>query len=96
MALPFSVPFLGDSLNVLPFVMTALNIPATLLQAPQPQNTTLKARHKRRAWIMAAIFLVLFYTFPAAMVLYWTVNNLVALGIVLSRNQIAARDALPG
>jgi membrane protein insertase Oxa1/YidC/SpoIIIJ len=28
---------------------------------------------------MALAFLVLFYTFPAGMVLYWTTNNLISV-----------------
>jgi len=35
---------------------------------------------------------VLFYTFPAAMVLYWTTNNLLhLLGSLLGRSRGAAR-----
>jgi membrane protein insertase Oxa1/YidC/SpoIIIJ len=38
---------------------------------------------------MAGAFFLLFYTFPAGMVLYWTTNNVLALAKLIPR---AVRD----
>jgi hypothetical protein len=35
--------------------------------------------HLKRLFLLAVVFLLLFYTFPAGMVLYWTTNNAVAV-----------------
>ena len=89
-ALPFTIPFLGSSLNLLPFIMIALSVPASMLHDSGESDPLLRARHTRRLWMMSAAFFLLFYTFPAAMVLYWVVNNAVALAKVLLRRTKAA------
>lgn len=76
MSLPFAVPMLGESLNLLPILMTVVTIIATLIfqdsHAPEIELT----RQKRNLYLMSFAFLVLFYPFPAVMVLYWTLSNL--------------------
>jgi YidC/Oxa1 family membrane protein insertase len=90
MELPFSMPFLGGSLNLLPFIMTALNVAAALLLGANMDSAELRKRHYRRSWAMAIIFLLLFYTFPAAMVLYWAVINLFSL-VIAGRHFMSRR-----
>lgn len=78
-ALPFSLPFLGDQLNLLPFVMTGLSVWASWLhQAPVTADAP-NSPHLYRLFLLALVFLLLFYTFPAGMVLYWTTNNLISV-----------------
>jgi YidC/Oxa1 family membrane protein insertase len=77
--LPFSLPFFGSELNLLPFLMTVLSIGASWLQKPLDQNQQLRARQLRNMLLMAVVFFVLFYTFPAGMVLYWTTNNVISV-----------------
>ncbi|HCX24208.1 MAG TPA: protein translocase component YidC, partial [Cytophagales bacterium] len=36
---------------------------------------TLLRQQKRKLYLMAFAFFILFYTFPAGMVLYWTTSN---------------------
>ncbi|CAK0766109.1 conserved membrane hypothetical protein [Gammaproteobacteria bacterium] len=62
------------TINVLPFVMTAINVLATWVYSDK-----LEHREKVQLWIMALLFLVLLYTSPAGMVLYWTMNNIFSL-----------------
>ncbi len=88
LALPFVLPFFGGHLNLLPFLMTAINL---LAAARQSRVAAVDAHdhRQRQRWLygMALLFLVLFYTFPAGMVLYWTSTNLFYLlgEIVLQR-----------
>ncbi len=77
--LPFHVPLLGDGFNVLPFVMTAVTLLAIPIHRGGPRDPELRRRQRRGLYAMAAGFFLLFYTFPAGMVLYWTANNLSAL-----------------
>lgn len=73
--LSFEIPFLGASINLLPFAMVALSIPASMLRSRGEEDSRLRARHSRNLVLMSLAFFLLFYTFPAGMVLYWVVNN---------------------
>jgi membrane protein insertase Oxa1/YidC/SpoIIIJ len=42
-------------------------------------DATQRHKHSRNLVLMSLGFLVLFYTFPAGMVLYWTTNNLISV-----------------
>jgi YidC/Oxa1 family membrane protein insertase len=77
--LPFVIPFLGSDVNLLPFVMTGLSFFASLLHKPLVLNAESRHRQVRNMILLAALFFVLFYTFPAGMVLYWTTNNLISV-----------------
>lgn len=61
-------------LNVLPVLMTALNVLAVHLYSRQ-----LPEREKHQSYVIALIFLVLLYKSPAGLVLYWTINNLISV-----------------
>lgn len=78
-ALPFSIPFFGDQLNLLPFIMTALSVWASVLHRHEAMTAAQFRAHQRNLTLMALAFLALFYTFPAGMVLYWTANNAVSV-----------------
>ncbi len=79
MQLPFSLPFFGGELNLLPFIMTGFSFIASKLHAPPALDATQQRKHKRNLVLMSLGFLILFYTFPAGMVLYWTTNNLISV-----------------
>jgi YidC/Oxa1 family membrane protein insertase len=76
--LPFTIPFFGGQLNLLPFLMTALSVLASALHHHEAMDTVQRRRQRRNLTLMALGFLALFYTFPAGMVLYWTTNNLIS------------------
>lgn len=59
-------------LNLLPLVMTALNVAAAFLRSAE-------RRQRIQACLLAAVFLVLLYGSPAGLLVYWTTNNAVAL-----------------
>jgi len=64
----------GISINILPFLMTLVNILASLVY-----TKGYKAKERIPLFTMAAVFMVLLYQSPAGLVLYWTVNNLFSL-----------------
>ena len=74
--LPLVLPFFGGWLNLLPFLMTALSSLAALLQQDSTLTGALQKQQSTRLYVLSAAFFVLFYTFPAGMVLYWTSSNL--------------------
>lgn len=61
-------------INIMPFVMTAINLASAYIFAKG-----LSVKDQAQSYIIAAIFLVLLYTMPVGLVLYWTVNNIFSL-----------------
>lgn len=64
----------GISINVLPILMTAVNLVSSSVYS---KNTT--ARDKIQLYGLALIFLVLLYRSPAGLVFYWLLNNIFSL-----------------
>jgi len=78
-ALPFSLPFFGSQLNLLPFIMTGFSFIASKLHHHPAMSASQQRKQSRNLVMMSLGFLILFYTFPAGMVLYWTTNNLISV-----------------
>lgn len=98
MALPFAIPGLGGSLNLLPVLMALLTVTAARLQEDPSLAPELRGGQRLRLYGMALLFFVLLYTFPAGMVLYWTTNNLLHVLKILAGRLITGRrggDARP-
>jgi len=64
----------GTSINVLPIIMTAVNIVSSAIFV---QGYTLKT--KIQLYAMALFFFVFLYSSPAGLVFYWTLNNVFSL-----------------
>jgi YidC/Oxa1 family membrane protein insertase len=77
--LPFTLPFFGNELNALPFLMTGLSVVASSLHNSLTLDEGLRKKQVRNMLLLAVVFFVMFYTFPAGMVLYWTTNNLISV-----------------
>lgn len=69
-------------INVLPLVMTAVNVATVVSYVQEPGK-------RWQALGLAALFLALLYASPSGLVLYWTANNLFSF----ARNMIARRVA---
>ena len=68
------VSFGNISINILPVMMTVINIAASAVY-----TKGLELKDKLTLYITALIFLVLLYNSPSGMVFYWTLNNLFSL-----------------
>jgi len=65
----------GNTISILPFIMTAITFYSTVIfKNPHAPKAEVK-RQKRNLYLMAATFFILFYPFPAVMVLYWALAN---------------------
>ena len=74
--LPFSLPFLGNTINLLPILM----IGAMILQQKLSQVSTSGAQteqQKMMTTIMPVVFGFIFYSLPSGLVLYWLTNTLI-------------------
>lgn len=60
--------------NLMPFVMTAINLASAYVYA-----SSLSKKDKIQVYVIAGIFLVVLYSMPVALVLYWTMNNVFSL-----------------
>ena len=95
LCLPFKLPLLGESLNLLPLLMVALWI---LQQKLTPKNTTDPQQvqmQKMMTW-MPVIFGFMFYGMPSGLVLYFVVSS--SLGIIESKmikKALAKKDGTP-
>jgi len=78
-SLPFALPWLGEGLNLLPVLMTCVSVLATVVFTNNYDSNKDISNQKRNLYLMAAAFLILFYPFPASMVLYWMTSNAVHL-----------------
>ncbi|UTC97852.1 preprotein translocase YidC [Treponema denticola] len=73
---------LVSGVNVLPFVMTIINIAYSVYYTKSKSWNA-----NKELYIMAGIFLVLLYNSPSALLLYWTMNNVFSFikGIILRK-----------
>lgn len=70
-----NIPLLGESINLLPFLMTLLTISGAYFHQNKIISSKQLNKQKLNLYFMALGFLILFYPFPSAMVLYWTFAN---------------------
>lgn len=64
----------GFTFNILPVLMTAINIVSSIIYTKEQSTST-----KVQSYGLAALFLILLYNSPSCLVLYWTTNNLFSL-----------------
>lgn len=63
-----------DPYFILPLLMTATSMVQTLLNPTPPDPM-----QARMMWIMPLVFSVMFFFFPAGLVLYWLTNNILSI-----------------
>lgn len=79
--LPFKIPLLGQALNIMPFLMAGVTIFATLRNKNATATPREMVKQKRNLYLMAGLFFFIFYPFPSGMVFYWTLYNLLQIGV---------------
>ncbi|MFH1768132.1 MAG: membrane protein insertase YidC [Candidatus Omnitrophota bacterium] len=87
-ALPFSLPYFGNFINILPLIILAINYfkqKITTQTGNQQQQSTQK--------IFVLLIGIIFYHFPSCLVLYWLVQNSLTFlyQYKISRPSIAVR-----
>jgi YidC/Oxa1 family membrane protein insertase len=73
LSIPFSLPLLGNSVNVLPVLMSV----AMFIQqkVSQPGGHAQTEQQKQMAVFMPVLFGIIFYNLPSGLVLYWLTNT---------------------
>ncbi|MFO0792650.1 MAG: membrane protein insertase YidC [Candidatus Brocadiaceae bacterium] len=88
LSFPFHIPFIGNTLNVLPLIMTAASFgqmkttPKTPAVDPQAQ-----AQQKMMSF-MPVIFAFILYHMPSGLTVYWTTSTLLSIieGILIRKS----------
>ncbi|MFQ5714036.1 MAG: membrane protein insertase YidC [Candidatus Scalinduaceae bacterium] len=79
--LPFSLPFLGDGLNILPIIMGIASFVQMKLTPKTVSGDDPQARMQQRMMqMMPIIFPFILYTMPSGLTLYWTTSTLISIG----------------
>jgi YidC/Oxa1 family membrane protein insertase len=90
LSLPFSIPFLGDTLNLLPFIMTGMTFLQQLVtQTPGTQSA---GQMKLLLYGMPLFFFFIMYNMPSGLLLYWTVQSLLSFVQQFHINRLRARS----
>jgi YidC/Oxa1 family membrane protein insertase len=71
--LPFSLPFIGSAVSVLPILMGIAMFVQQKMSATDP-------KHAAMTYLLPIVFTVMFFRFPSGLVLYWLVNNVLTIG----------------
>lgn len=92
--LPFTLPYFGNHLNILPFVMTSVTIASSWLHKDHSLSAALQRKQQTNLYFMAGLFFILLYTSPAGMVIYWTMNNILAFLSTLFEQKFSKKQIL--
>lgn len=88
MQLPFSIPFLGNALNVLPLIMTGASI-AQMKTTPKAPAADPQAQAQQKMMsFMPIMFAFILYHMPSGLTIYWTTSTLLSIieGIVIRKS----------
>ena len=78
--LPFTLPLLGNNVNLLPILMAlAMFVQQKASQKNMPSAGTNPSMNLMSGPLMAVLFGVMFYQVPSGLVLYWLTNSLISL-----------------
>jgi YidC/Oxa1 family membrane protein insertase len=89
--LPITLPFFGSYINLLPFLMTVITLLTSWIFHDASLSGELARKQRRNLYLMALLFFILFYLFPAGMVLYWTMNNFLAFIVTVVKHPATER-----
>lgn len=65
------IPLMGRNINLLPFVMTAVNLVSSFVY-----GKLITKAETINIYVIAFLFLILLYGSPSGLLLYWTCNNI--------------------
>lgn len=73
------LPLLPDQFNLLPIIMTILQLISMKLQTGRTQKMGGAAQNPMNSYLMPVMFLFLFWNMPAGLTLYWTIQNVYSI-----------------
>jgi YidC/Oxa1 family membrane protein insertase len=86
--LPFSIPLLGNHVNILPLLM----IGSMIWQQKLTPTASASKEQAKMMLLMPVVFGFIFYNLPAGLVLYWFINNVLT---ILHQSMMRTKNLLP-
>lgn len=92
--LPFTIPFLGEWLNILPLIMGVASFVQMKLTPKTTSGDDPSAKMQQKMMqMMPLIFPIILYNFPSGLTLYWTTSTLISIGEqILIRKSVKKLD----
>jgi YidC/Oxa1 family membrane protein insertase len=87
LTLSFSIPFLGNALNILPLIMTGASVAQMKLTPKAPAADPQAQAQQKMMSFMPIMFAFILYRMPSGLTVYWTVSTILSIieGIVIRR-----------
>ncbi|MBM4053876.1 MAG: membrane protein insertase YidC [Planctomycetes bacterium] len=79
MYLPFTIPFLGNTLNILPIIMTGASFAQMKLTPKSPATDPQAQAQQKMMSLMPIMFAFILYKMPSGLTLYWTTSTLFSI-----------------
>ncbi len=87
MLLPFSIPFLGNALNILPLIMTGASFAQMKVTPKAPAADPQAQAQQKMMSFMPIMFAFILYHMPSGLTVYWTTSTIFSIieGIVIRK-----------
>ncbi|MDO8140438.1 MAG: membrane protein insertase YidC [Candidatus Brocadiales bacterium] len=84
----FSIPFIGNTLNILPLIMTAASFAQMKLTPKAPAADPQAQAQQKMMSFMPIIFAFILYHMPSGLTVYWTTSTIFSIieGLVIRRS----------
>lgn len=88
MTLPFTIPFIGNALNILPLVMTGASFVQMKTTPKAPAADPQAQAQQKMMSFMPIMFAFILYNMPSGLTLYWTVSTVFSIieGIIIRKS----------
>lgn len=88
LTLPFTIPFLGNALNILPLVMTGASFIQMKTTPKAPAADPQAQAQQKMMSFMPIMFAFILYNMPSGLTLYWTVSTIFSImeGIIIRKS----------
>lgn len=85
--LPFSIPFLGNALNILPLIMTGASFAQMKVTPKAPAADPQAQAQQKMMSFMPIMFAFILYHMPSGLTVYWTTSTLFSIieGIIIRK-----------
>jgi YidC/Oxa1 family membrane protein insertase len=90
--LPFSLPFMGNAVSVLPILMGVGMLLQSKIGGGITGPSASAAQPKMMTYMMPILFTVLFYRMPSGLVIYWIINTVLSVAQQYYINKGAEKD----
>ncbi|MGR3177958.1 MAG: membrane protein insertase YidC [Candidatus Anammoxibacter sp.] len=81
--LPFTIPLLGNMLNILPLIMTGASFIQMRLNPKTPSADPQAKMQQKMMSFMPLMFCFILYKMPSGLTLYWTMSTIFSIGETL-------------